>query len=98
MYACYESANTFSNFATVGSQPLRIMQEASFGTSNKGGKILIGEHQYEYRKRKSVGLNSYWECRHAKKKSCKATAVTTIIDQTEFMKFEKGEHPVVLRC
>ena len=53
MYACHKSANTFSNFATVGSQPSRIMQEASFGTSNKGGKILIGEHQYDYRKPKS---------------------------------------------
>ena len=68
------------------------MQAAVFTNSNKGGRILVGSGAFQYRKRSENNSTSYWTCRQAESKKCKAMAITKIIDENEYLIEEKGEH------
>ena len=69
------------------------MEEAAELTnSNKGARIVIDSKKYQYRKRKTVAQKSYWSCREADSKHCKATAVTETRKGQEFILKEKGDH------
>ena len=66
------------------------MNLTTFVSSNKGGNILVGSHQFEYRKRKAVGSTVYYVCREAERLKCKATASTIETDGVIYIKVQKG--------
>ena len=62
------------------------MNQATFISSNKGGKILVGAHHFEYRRRKARGSTVYYACREAESMKCKATASTIESDGVIYIK------------
>ena len=68
------------------------MNQATFISSNKGEKILVGAHHFEYRRRKARGSTVYYACREAESMKCKATASTIESDGVIYIKAERGNH------
>ena len=57
---------------------------AKFIKSNKNGRILVDEKNYEYRIKDNFGSTTYWICRKYPK--CKAKAKTYVVETQEYIK------------
>ena len=65
---------------------------ARFTKSNKNKDILVDQSSHEYILNKRVGENAYWCCRKKKQNGCKASAVTTTVEDQVFIAKTSGEH------